>query len=204
MKNLAFCLLLAVTFLAGCSISHSQLVKASGKPHSPQLNTPQRLEAKKLNAKAIKLIHKDDLDNAERLLKQAIAKDPGYAAAHNSLGEIYYRQDRLYEAAWQFQYAAKLMPRRAEPLNNLGLVFEKANELDKAVTRYEAALKLDPDNTQIIGNLARAKVARGDHDKELRHLLQTLAVKDSRPAWRRWARKQLALMADRSEATTQP
>jgi hypothetical protein len=29
--------------------------------------------------------------------------------AHNNLGIVYYRQKKYYLAAWEFQYAAKLM-----------------------------------------------------------------------------------------------
>jgi Flp pilus assembly protein TadD len=117
-----------------------------------------------------------------------------YGPAHNNLGKAYFHQDKLYLAAWEFQYAMKLMPNTPEPRNNLGLVFESAGKLDDAVASYDEAMRLEPDNVQFIGNLARARVRRGDRDDDLRELLDKLVMRETRPDWADWARGQLATM----------
>src|SRR4051812_18509394 len=84
--------------------------------------------ARNENNRAYQLIQEGKYDEAERILKQAIASDVMYGPARNNLGLVYYHRGRLYDAAWEFQNAAKLMPYQPAPRNNLGLVFEKAGK----------------------------------------------------------------------------
>lgn len=141
----------------------------------------------------------EDLAQAEAHFRSALEADIMYGPAHNNLGQIYYLQERYYEAAWEFQYAAQLMPHRPIPRNNLGLVFEATGQLDKAEEHYTLALEAEPDNPEFLGNLARAKVRRGERSQELLDLLQQIVMKDSRPEWRIWAEEQQRFVAARIE-----
>jgi Tfp pilus assembly protein PilF len=151
--------------------------------------------AERHNAEAVRRMARGDYDGAERELKAALAADVMYGPAHNNLGKAYYHQGKLYLAAWEFQYAAKLMPGVPEPKNNLGLVFESAGKLDDAVAHYGEATRLAPDDVQFLGNLARARVRRGDQGLELRELLEQLVLRETRPDWADWARRQLSGMS---------
>ena len=84
--------------------------------------------ARQENARAVVLMEKPDNAAAESALKAALEADIMCGPAHNNLGKVYYRQGKLYLAAWEFQYAMKLMPNQSEPPNNLGLVFEAAGK----------------------------------------------------------------------------
>jgi Flp pilus assembly protein TadD len=159
--------------------------------------------AKTLNTRAVALIVKGDVGGAEPLLKEALVADVMYGPAHNNLGKVYYNQGRLYLAAWEFSYAAKLMQHQPEPRNNLGLVFEASGKIDQAVQEYGEALRLEPDNPQFIGNTARARLRRGDKDREVKELLSKLVVRDTRPAWVEWAREWLTRLRG-SESTVSP
>src|SRR5262245_32785979 len=66
--------------------------------------------ARELNAQALEQMQRDKLDEAERTLKKALSADVTFGPAHNNLGKVYFDQNKLYLAAWEFQYAAKLMP----------------------------------------------------------------------------------------------
>ena len=151
-------------------------------------------KAERHNATAVEMLGRGDLAGAETELKSALAADVMYGPGHNNLGKVYFHQDKLYLAAWEFQYAMKLMPNVPEPRNNLGLVFESAGKLDDAVASYDEAMRLEPDNVQFIGNLARARVRRGDRDDDVRDLLGKLVMRETRPDWADWARGQLATM----------
>src|SRR4051812_34297969 len=135
-------------------------------------------QARTGNNQAYQLIQQGKFDDAEKTLKHAITADVMYGPARNNLGLVYYHQGRLYEAAWEFQNAAKLMPYQPEPRNNLGLVFERAGKMTDAADAYDHARQLEPDNPEFLGNLARAKVRRGDTDEQTRHLLEELVMKD--------------------------
>jgi len=150
--------------------------------------------ARRHDARGLKLLAEGDLEQAEKAFKAALEADVMFGPAHNNLGAVYLRQAKLYLAAWEFQYAAKLMPNHPEPRNNLGLVFEAAGKLNDAVDWYAQAVELAPDNAELIGNLARARVRRGDSDDETRELLSQLVMKDTRSEWVDWAKQRLALM----------
>lgn len=167
-------------------------------PASPYLTVgpePRRdtSAAARGNELALSLMAKSDYAGAEAALKQALVADVMFGPAHNNLGMVYYRQSRLYLAAWEFQYAIKLMPNQPEPKNNLGLVFETSGKLDQAVESFGAAMKLEPDNPQFLGNLARARVRRGDGGDDVRGLLEKVVADDGRREWVEWARERLAL-----------
>ncbi len=183
MKNTLVILML----LCGCagSIRHTSTTY-EGLPLDPVRDSER---AGELNAQALRLIEKDELDQAADTLKNALAADVTFGPAHNNLGWVYFHQSKLYRAAWEFQYAAKLMPNNPEPHNNLGLVLEAAGKLDQAVQSYEKALSLQSENPQLIGNLARARLRRGDEDEQTVKLLEDLIMKDTRPDWVNWAKQ---------------
>ncbi|MEM6771852.1 MAG: tetratricopeptide repeat protein [Bacteroidota bacterium] len=135
-----------------------------------------------------------DLETAERLLKDALTADVMHGPAHNNLGQVYYQQKRYYEAAWEFQYAIRLMPHQPIPRNNLGMVYEATGKLVDAAEQYALAVAEEPDNPVLLGNLARTKIRLGEQSSELRELLQQIVIKDTRPEWRVWAEQQLNLM----------
>jgi len=154
-------------------------------------------EAKELHREALEHLDDGEYSEAETVLKEALAKDVFFAPAHNNLGKVYYHTGRYYLAAWEFQYAARLLPDQPEPKNNLGLVFEAVGKLDDAVTEYDQGLALAPDNVHVLTNLARAKWRRGDRGEELRVILGDIVLKDTRPEWISWAEEKLRSLESR-------
>jgi Flp pilus assembly protein TadD len=138
---------------------------------------------------------------AEPLLKRAIAADPTYGPARNDMGLIRYQQDRLYDAAWEFENAIKLMPQSPEPRNNLGLVLEKAQKLEEAEKSFARAHDLAAQNSEYAGNLARIRLRRDERDGHTRALLEQVILSDTRPEWVQWARLKLIQI---SGATSHP
>ena len=161
---LAVLALMAV--MAGCSLigNHAKLDYRTAPP-DPNHDTEA---AKKLNDTALKQLEKDKPEKAEQSLQKALIADVNYGPAHNNLGRLYYCQEKHYLAAWEFEYAIKLMPDRPEPHNNLGLVYEAVGKFNEAIEAYECARKLQPDNPEFLGNLARARIRRGDPFLEVR------------------------------------
>ncbi len=151
--------------------------------------------ARKLTGQASTLIDQGKWPEAQETLQKALDADVTYGQAHNNLGTLYLPKNNLYQAAWEFQYPAKLMPYQPEPRSNLGLALEAAGKLDEAVDNYDQALKIEPDNPQFLGNDARARIRRGDRDTAVRQLLSKLVATDTRPDWLAWARQKLVLMS---------
>lgn len=143
------------------------------------------------NERAIKQLERGDIAKAEELLQEALVADVSYAPAHNNLGHVLYLQGKYYVAAWEFEYAVKLMPNNGEPLNNLGLIYEKVGRYDEAVEKYEAAIALQPDNQEFASNLTRLRVRRGEVTPEAAQALHEVVYRDDRPEWKDWAGEQL-------------
>jgi Tfp pilus assembly protein PilF len=130
---------------------------------------------------------------AEGHLQKALIADVAYGPAHNTLGMLYLAQRKLYLAAWEFEYAAKLMPERHEPIYNLGLLYESADKLAEAIEHYSRAFSMEPRNPDVLGSLVRARLRNGETVADLRPLLDELLFYESRTDWVAWASDQIAL-----------
>jgi Tfp pilus assembly protein PilF len=193
-KLISLVLLACVAATVGCTQAKkgSDPYETIGKDPSHDVEL-----AKRENRRAVALLDKGDYDGAEIALKAALTADIMCGPAHNNLGKVYFRQKKLYMAAWEFQYAMKLMPNQVEPLNNIGLVFEAVGKLDEATDSYAKAAAIEPDNVQALGNLARAHIRRGDRDGATRALLQGLILRDTRPDWLVWEKNTLSQFPSR-------
>jgi Flp pilus assembly protein TadD len=192
-------LTLLCLLLAGCQTSKQRVVIDYQTVAQQTIQDTER--ARRLNTESIDLIERGELDQAEQVLKEALIHDVMFGPAHNNLGRVYFGQKRYYFAAWEFKYAAKLMPNQPEPRNNLGLVFEAVGKFDQAVAEYDLALAIEPDNTHVIGNLARTHARWGNDKPRLRELLTELVLKDTRRDWQEWARHRLMSMGGPSPET---
>lgn len=198
---------IAVSFMlavcaGGCASQHTASGVDRSTPYETVPDQPGRdiTAASAHTTRAEKLLSEGKYEEAEAAAKAALEADVTDGRAHNTLGRAYFEQAKYYLAAWEFQYAIKLLPHRPEPKNNLGLVFEAVGKLDRAVECYGEARQIETDNPQFIGNLARAKLRRGDKDNEVRQLLADLVAKDTRPEWVQWARERLARLGTTSSA----
>ncbi len=180
-------------FAAGCGSTEKTATKNRYETVAPGVEGDTD-KARELNTQATQLILHGQFDEAKELLKDALTADVTFGPAHNNLGRIYYEQKQFYKAAWEFEYAAKLLPHHAEPRNNLGLVFEAVGDYDKAVDHYENALLMEPNNPELIGNLVRTRLNRGDRGAEVRQLLNDLILRDSQSKWSEWARDKLRML----------
>jgi len=181
---------------AGCLDSNAGQPSAAPY-HTVRIEPLRDTEAAKQgNQEGLKHLAENDLTAAAQAFQRALAADVEFGPAHNNLGKVYYRQKKWHEAAWEFEYACKLLPKYAEPRNNLGMVLDATGDLTGAIDQYREAISL-ADNVQYNGNLASALIRRGDRTEEVRQLLQQLAAKDPRPEWQNWARRQLATFTDK-------
>ncbi|MHC5112197.1 MAG: tetratricopeptide repeat protein [Planctomycetota bacterium] len=162
---------------------------------SPNVHPRNTYEAQRLNEEGLRAIEQDDHEQAERLFREALEADLFHASAHNNLGLVLVQQGFAYDAAWEFQYAAKLSPSAVQPRNNLGLVMEKVGQLDDAIAHYEQALELEPNSIETMSHLARAHIKSHHKTPELRSLLRKIALQTREGDWSRWARRQLLTLS---------
>ncbi|MBF0382037.1 MAG: tetratricopeptide repeat protein [Magnetococcales bacterium] len=94
-------------------------------------------------------------------LQRAIAIQPAYYEALNSLGYALYGEDRLDEAVKYLQKAISIKPDYLIAYNNLGNVYLAKGEFDKAVDFYQKSLLINSDYSEAHNNLGNALLAQG-------------------------------------------
>lgn len=194
LERQALALLLVAALLSGAGCMNLAPASQPAGEYRTIMVDPRRdtEAAKQANRLGMEHMAEGEVAQAVVAFNRALTADVSFGPAHNNLGKAYYAQKEWYKAAWEFEYAKKLLPRHPEPRNNLGLVLEMAGELDRAAESYREAAALDGSNMQYCGNLARALVRRGDRTGELRSLLGQLVARDTRTEWLAWARLQQA------------
>ncbi len=162
------------------------------------------VKAKRLTLAGVKAMNTGHLDYAFDRFMEAVAVDETYGPAHNNLGLLHYDQGELYDAVLSFERASELMPTDPIVFYNLGLALEAAGRVHEAMDLYWQAVEMDPTNPNFLGNLVRLRVRLGENSPEVIAQLQDLVLIETRPEWRRWADRQLALnmnpMLDRGPA----
>ncbi|MHC5027474.1 MAG: tetratricopeptide repeat protein [Planctomycetota bacterium] len=148
------------------------------------------LEAEQLTREAVDLM-RDDPEQAEQLLRDALTADVFHGPAHNNLGVLFLGRGELYEAASEFEWAGKLMPGHPDPRMNLALTLERAGRVDEALAAYDTALEVYPNHLPTVQALCRCQIRHGRADDRTRELLNEISLRGEDERWRTWAQRML-------------
>ncbi len=72
---------------------------------------------------------------------------------HNNLGNVYFRNQQLPEAAHQFSEALRINPAYALAHNGLGAALIRMGNIEKAIFHFQEAIKINPGFTDAQNNL---------------------------------------------------
>ncbi len=148
------------------------------------------LEAQRLTLEAADIMDIDPA-KAEALLRDALAADIYHGPAHNNLGVLYLTQDKLYEAANEFEWARKLMPGHPDPRMNLAFTLESAGRYEEAFAAYDTALDVYPNHLPTIQAIARLQLMHNLEDERTTEFLRTISLRSDSEGWRNWAKMRL-------------
>jgi len=84
------------------------------------------------------------LSEAEEMINKALRLKPGSAHIIDSLGWVYFRQNKPDQAIRHLTEAARLQPDDATISEHLGDAYVKAGQFKKALEIYQQSLKLNP------------------------------------------------------------
>jgi Tfp pilus assembly protein PilF/peroxiredoxin len=90
---------------------------------------------------------------ARTTFEQALALDPEYAEANNTLGALLAQQGDVAQAVTHFRKALETKPDYADALNNLGYVLFQTRQPREAYELYQRALQLRPDFPEALNNV---------------------------------------------------
>ena len=136
----------------------------------------------------------ESTSRGEELLREALGYDLYHGAAHNNLGVILLQQDKLYDAAEEFEWARKLLPGHPEPRANLAIVLERGGKHSDALEAAKSALETAPGNLNALQTIAFIQCRNGLTDGQTLGYLHDIAMRSSDKEWVDWAqRKRLSL-----------
>ena len=127
----------------------------------------------------------DDLRKSIGYLKQAIAKDPGYALAYAALADSYgilrfyggaSPDESIVPAAAAAKKALELDDSLAEAHASLGLIATEELELHRGVSELERAVQLNPNYATAHHWLSLALTALGQSDRSVAELKRALEL----------------------------
>lgn len=131
-----------------------------------------------------------DDKSAEALLREALGYDLYHGAAHNNLGVLLLNQDRLYDAAEEFEWARKLLPGHPEPRVNLAIALERGGKHGDALDAARTALEVRPGNLAAIKTIAVIQIREAMTDETTRAHLDAIVTRSNDPVWRAWAERE--------------
>ena len=123
--------------------------------------SPAALSAKDQFALAVDHHLAGRTSEAESRYRSVIARDPGFAEAHNNLG-VLLRSVNATTAHTCFERAVAGRSDYLEGLLNLGMSWSERGALDDAIACFRAALKVSPDNGKALNELGAALRVRGE------------------------------------------
>lgn len=115
-------------------------------------------------------------DEAVSCYRQALAADPGLAAAHTNLGGLSYRRGDRQAARAAFEKSLALDPEQSEARFNLGNLMLEDGDVDLAAAEYRQVLTVTPNFADAHYNLATALEALGSKSQARQHLSEYLRL----------------------------
>jgi len=117
-----------------------------------------------------------------QLYEQAVASDPKYKEAWNSLGWTYNQLKRYEKAEAALRKALELEPQAKFAHNNLGFALEQQKKYGEAIPEYEKAIKIDAKDKWAHANLGRTYVILKQFEKAIPELETAATITPSDPA----------------------
>jgi len=115
----------------------------------------------------IKLLNTGQLIKLENLGKKLLNEYPGEIFLYNIVATSLAKQNKLDEAALQYQDLLSINPDHVEALNNLAVIFAGRGNVNEAITNYRHALKIKPDYTDALSNLGYLLKSIGDNSNAI-------------------------------------
>jgi tetratricopeptide (TPR) repeat protein len=124
-----------------------------------------------------------ELSRALTLLEQAIKLDPTAKAAYNSLGNVYYQQQRYQQAMAMYQKALALDQDYTKARNNLGSTYMQLDMDARAIDEFHKALQADGSYSLTYYNLACVYARSGNSSTAAQYLQQAIALEPQARTW---------------------
>ncbi len=101
--------------------------------------------------------HNQNLKQAEKLIRKALAREPTNPAYLDSMGWVYYRQGKYEDALDFLEQAIDQMPKDPLLLDHLADTYLRLNRREDAVNTLERILEITPDDERVLEKLRQLR-----------------------------------------------
>jgi len=133
---------------------------------------PSQGEIRSQFEKASKLTQQGQLDEAEALYKEILAKAPSVPEVHYNLGYIYTQRKDWTNAETEFQKALELRPDYSDAIIALARAYQDSGNAAKAQELIDKAAAAAPNDGKLLFNLAIFHVNAGQQQEAMEDLLK--------------------------------
>lgn len=126
---------------------------------------------------AVKLHDAGNLDQAEVIYRNILAKFPKTADAYNLLGTIYHQRGRHQVAVDLINKALEIDKKKARFYNNLGNALRGCGEMKNAEKAFRKAVKIKPKYASARNNLGTSLLVAGNLSSAISTYQKTLKIK---------------------------
>lgn len=109
----------------------------------------------------IALLYNQEVDQAQLILEEALAREPGNPYANFSLGLTFRNKGLEDQAEARFKRVVEIDPECATAYYNLGVVYARKRKANEAEAAFRHALALDPANAASLYNLGSLLAKQG-------------------------------------------
>ena len=118
--------------------------------------------------------HLDGLDEAKRFYRASLDVCPYLQNARERLASIYVRQDRIEDAAREYESLCTAQPDDVPTILSLANMYHRLGRLDQAIERYNFALTIDPDNWDARDDLVATYDAAGMYEDAIEEMTDVI------------------------------
>ncbi len=127
-------------------------------------------------AEAMKLLQSGNTEQADKVLRNALAQNRDNVDALYLLGMVGCRTQRWVEAVELIGRAVELEPRRVKYFNDLGEAQVALGRFEDAVSSFRALLSEEPENALALFNLGRVCVLQGQPAEAIPHIERAISA----------------------------
>lgn len=126
------------------------------------------------------LLSLEDYDNAEKVIKRQLRREPDNVKLYVTYGKLYERQFEDEQAQKQYRKAIDNLPRDRFTVIKLANAFSSLTKYDLAIETYEKGAQLLKDDQIFAYYLADLYRRKGDSEKMIKYYLNSLEANPSR------------------------
>jgi TolB-like protein/class 3 adenylate cyclase/Flp pilus assembly protein TadD len=119
---------------------------------------------------------REDEEHAEKLLREALARDANRSMAHAAMGQLRRAQDRQAEAQAELETAIALDRNNSWAIRQLGVAFMLTGRPESCIPYVEKSLRLNPRDGVAYMNLGKCHLLLGNVDEAMPLLRKSAAM----------------------------